>query len=63
MDYLKPCQYSTRLVARLNSLDTENTLDFDLINKAIYWAKKYHDGPYRKSWQAFLYSPIRSSLI
>ena len=42
MDYQKPCQYSIRLIDRLKSLDTKNVLDFDLINKAIYWAKKYH---------------------
>jgi (p)ppGpp synthase/HD superfamily hydrolase len=58
MDYLKPCQYSTRLVARLNSLDTENTLDFDLINKAIYWAKKYHNGQFRKSGEPFYTHPL-----
>lgn len=48
MDYLEPCQYSVRLIKRLKSLDTENILDFDLIDKAIYWAKKYHDGQFRK---------------
>ena len=38
MDYSEPCQYSTRLIEKLQSLDTENILDFELIDKAIYWA-------------------------
>ena len=33
MDYSKPCQYSTRLIEKLQSLDTEEALDFDLIDK------------------------------
>ena len=43
------CSYSIRLIDRLKSLDTKNLLDFDLINKAIYWAKKYHGEQKRKS--------------
>ncbi len=49
MDYSEPCKYSIRLIAKLKSLDTTNVLDFNLINKAIYFAKKYHDGQLRKS--------------
>jgi hypothetical protein len=29
MDYLEPCKYSTRLIEKLESLDTKNVLDFD----------------------------------
>jgi (p)ppGpp synthase/HD superfamily hydrolase len=58
MDYSEPCQYSVRLVERLKSLDTETTLDFDLIHKAIYWAKKYHDGQFRKSGQPYYTHPL-----
>jgi len=58
MDYSKPCQYSTRLVEKLKSLDTENILDFKLIDKAIYWAKKYHDGQFRKSGEPFYTHPL-----
>ena len=42
MNYLEPCQYSIRLTEKLKSLDTQNVLDFELINKAIYFARKYH---------------------
>ena len=35
MDYSEPCHYSTRLIDQLKSLDTENTLDFILIDKAM----------------------------
>jgi (p)ppGpp synthase/HD superfamily hydrolase len=58
MDYSEPCQYSVRLIERLKSLDTENILDFDLIDKAIYWAKKYHDGQFRKSGAPFYTHPL-----
>ena len=58
MHYSEPCHYSTRLVDKLKSLDTENTLNFDLINKAIYWAKKHHNGQFRKSGEPFYTHPL-----
>ena len=58
MDYLEPCHYSTRLIEKLQSLDTENVLDFKLIDKAIYWAKKYHDGQFRKSGEPYYTHPL-----
>jgi (p)ppGpp synthase/HD superfamily hydrolase len=58
MDYLEPCQYSSRLIEKLESLDTKKTLDFDLINKAIYWAKKYHGDQKRKSGEAYYTHPL-----
>ena len=39
MNYSEPCYYSTRLIENLESLDTEKSLDFGLIHKAIYWAR------------------------
>ncbi len=59
MDYSTPCQYSIRLIDRLKSLDTKNVLDFDLINKAIYWAKKYHGEQKRKSGEAYYTHPLK----
>lgn len=58
MDYLAPCQYSTRLLENLKLLDTRKILDFDLINKAIYWAKKYHGEQKRKSGEAYYSHPL-----
>jgi (p)ppGpp synthase/HD superfamily hydrolase len=58
MDYQKPCQYSIRLIDRLKSLDSKNVLDFELINKAIYWAKKYHGEQKRKSGEAYYSHPL-----
>ena len=58
MDYLEPCQYSTRLIEKLESLDTKNVLDFDLINKAIYWARKYHGEQKRKSGEPYYSHPL-----
>jgi len=58
MDYQTSCQYSVRLIDRLKSLDTKNVLDFDLINKAIYWAKKYHGEQKRKSGEAYYTHPL-----
>ena len=58
MDYQKPCQYSIRLIDKLKSLDSKNVLDFDLINKAIYWAKKYHGDQKRKSGEPYYSHPL-----
>jgi (p)ppGpp synthase/HD superfamily hydrolase len=58
MNYSEPCQYSTRLIEKLKSLDTQQVLDFDLINKAIYWAKKYHGEQKRKSGEAYYTHPL-----
>ena len=58
MDCLEPCQYSTRLIEKLKSLDTKNILDFDLINKAIEWARKYHGEQKRKSGEPYYSHPL-----
>ena len=58
MDYSKRCKYSIRLLEKLESLDILQQLDFNIINKAIYWAKKYHDGQYRKSGEPFYSHPL-----
>ena len=50
--------YSDRLIKKLESLDTQHNLDFDLINKAIDWAKKYHSGQFRKSGEPFYTHPL-----
>ena len=58
MDHLIPCDYSIKLINKLKSLDTHNRLDFPLINKAVYWAKKYHDGQFRKSGEPYYTHPL-----
>jgi (p)ppGpp synthase/HD superfamily hydrolase len=58
MDYLVPCQYSIRLIEKLKSLDTKKVLDLDLIDKAIYWAKKYHGDQKRKSGEPYYSHPL-----
>jgi len=58
MNYSTPCKYSIRLIKKLKSLDTQNVLDFELINKAIYWAKKYHGNQLRKSGEPFYSHPL-----
>ena len=52
------CSYSIRLIDKLKSLDSKNVLDFDLINKAIYWAKKYHGEQKRKSGEPYYSHPL-----
>ena len=47
------CAYSIRLSKKLQSLDVGNTLDLGLVHTAIHWAKKYHDGQFRKSGEFF----------
>ena len=63
MNYSEPCYYSTRLIEKLESLDTEKSLDFGLIHKAIYWAKKYHDGQFRKSGELFYTHPLEVAYL
>jgi hypothetical protein len=63
MDYSEPCKYSVRLIEKLQSIDTDEVLDFDLINKAIYWAKKYHDGQFRKSGEPYYTHPLEVSYM
>jgi (p)ppGpp synthase/HD superfamily hydrolase len=58
MNYLEPCHYSIRLIEKLRLLDTENRLDFYLINKAIYWARKYHGDQKRKSGEPYYSHPL-----
>ena len=58
MVYSEPCKYSIRLIEKLKSLDTKNLLDFNLINKAIYWARKYHGDQKRKSGEAYYTHPL-----
>jgi (p)ppGpp synthase/HD superfamily hydrolase len=58
MNYSEPCQYSIRLIEKLKSLDTKKVLDLDLIDKAIYWAKKYHGDQKRKSGEAYYTHPL-----
>jgi len=57
--YRKPCYYSSRLLEKLKLLDTQDVLDFELINKAIYWAKKYHGNQKRKSGEAVCHREAR----
>ena len=63
MDYSEPCKYSIRLIAKLKSLDTKNVLDFEVINQAIYFAKKYHQGQLRKSGEPFYSHPLEVAYI
>ncbi len=58
MDYSRSCKYSIRLIEKLKLLDTQNVLDFELINKAIYWARKYHGDQKRKSGEPYYFHPL-----
>ena len=58
MDYSRSCKYSIRLIEKLKLLDTQNVLDFGLINKAIYWARKYHGDQKRKSGEPYYFHPL-----
>ena len=58
MDYSTSCKYSLRLTEKLKSLDIQNVLDFELINKAIYFARKYHGDQKRKSGELYYAHPL-----
>jgi len=57
------CYYSSRLIDKLKLLDINYKLDFDLIDKAIDWAKKYHEGQFRKSGEPFYTHPLEVAYI
>jgi (p)ppGpp synthase/HD superfamily hydrolase len=63
MDYSISCKYSVRLIEKLKLLDTKNVLDFEVINKAISFAKKYHQGQLRKSGEPFYSHPLEVAYI
>ena len=63
MDYSEVCPHTIRLIEKLKSLDTQNLLDFDLINKGIYFAKEYHAGQLRKSGEPFYSHPLEVAYI
>jgi len=63
MDYSTPCKYSVRLIEKLKTLDTQNVLDFELINKAIYFARKYHGIQLRKSGEPFYSHPLEVAYL
>lgn len=58
MNYTKNCKYSYRLLKKITFLDDKNQLDFGQINKAIWWAKKYHNGQFRRSGEPFYTHPL-----
>jgi guanosine-3',5'-bis(diphosphate) 3'-pyrophosphohydrolase len=61
--HLEPCTYTIRLINKLKSLDISNTLDFNLINKAIYWARKYHGSQMRKSGEPYYTHPLEVAYL
>ncbi len=63
MSYIEQCPHSIRLIEKLKSLDTQNFLDFELINKPIYFAKEYHAGQVRKSGEPFYTHPLEVAYI
>jgi guanosine-3',5'-bis(diphosphate) 3'-pyrophosphohydrolase len=63
VSYIEQCPHSIRLIEKLKSLDTQNFLDFELINKAIYFAKEYHAGQVRKSGEPFYTHPLEVAYI
>lgn len=46
----------------MKSLDTKTLLYFELINKAIYWTKKYH-GVKKEKWLAVLFASLEVNLM
>ena len=52
------CQYSIRLINRLKELDEKNQIDYEQVDKDIYWAKKYHADQKRKSGEPYYTHPL-----
>jgi (p)ppGpp synthase/HD superfamily hydrolase len=62
-NYLEPCEYTIRIIDKLKSLNISNTLDFELINKAIHWARKYHGEQMRKSGEPYYTHPLEVAYL
>ncbi len=58
MSYYERCMYSTKLVHKLCRLDKACQIDLELVDKAIFWAKKHHAGQMRKSGEPFYSHPL-----
>jgi guanosine-3',5'-bis(diphosphate) 3'-pyrophosphohydrolase len=56
----KTCHYSERLINKLCSLNPiiNNSIDIHEVKKAIYYAKKYHEGQKRQSGEPFYSHPL-----
>ena len=52
------CEYQIKLISKLGSLFRSGGKDFEQINNAIAWAKKYHAGQYRQSGEPFYSHPL-----
>lgn len=57
--YNLECIYAQNLLNKLKKLDNAtSSLNFPIIEKAIIWAKQYHDGQLRKSGEPFYSHPL-----
>jgi (p)ppGpp synthase/HD superfamily hydrolase len=61
----EPCQYSDRLINKLLLLNTKTTTPVDIqeVNKAIYYAKKYHGDQKRFSGEPYYTHPIEVAFM
>jgi len=61
----EPCYYSNRFLNQLTFLNTLVNFPVDVqeIKKAIYYARKYHDGQKRKSGEPYYSHPIEVGYI
>ena len=51
--------YSQKLIKKLNNIDpNKKTFNFEIIEKAIFWIKKYHAKQLRKTGEPFFSHPI-----
>lgn len=54
------CTYSDRLISKLKQISSKSgeKIDFFLIRKAIFYAKKFHEGQFRKSGEPYYTHPL-----
>ena len=63
MDSFKDCKYSLRLRRKLHALDTYLNLNYNQINAAISWAKKYHAGQLRATGEPYYSHPLEVAYL
>lgn len=65
MDLINNCQYSIRLMDKLNRLNekSDDKIDLSMVDKAIYYAKKYHGAQTRESGEPYYSHPLEVAYL
>jgi (p)ppGpp synthase/HD superfamily hydrolase len=65
MDFINDCQYSVRLMDKLCRLNekSKDKINLSMVDKAIYYAKKYHGAQTRESGEPYYSHPLEVAYL